>query len=177
MENIIKRQEEVDLSADDIKKICDGKVDIVVYHQLNEYNSLQELMGEFGAVCLLYETKQNFGHWTCLLDYPDHIEFFDSYGFAPDQELNYARYDNNAYLTNLINGSSKPVRYSKARLQTFAEEVNTCGRWTSCRIKMRNLTNEQFSSLFKRFRHYTGDFWVSAITFLYTFEKSLNSLG
>ena len=55
---------------------------------------------------MLYETKQNFGHWTALIKQQNFIEFFDSYGLQLDQELNYATYDNTPYLTNLVNKSN-----------------------------------------------------------------------
>lgn len=174
VDRLIRNQEDIDLSAKDIENICEGKVKIEVYHNLGEYNSIESLLQPFGAVALLYETKQNFGHWVALIEYEDHIEFFDPYGFSPDSELKYAKYDNTPYLTELIKNSSKPVRWSNAKLQTFAEDINTCGRWTSCRIRMKQLDNNSFAKMFKGHQHYTGDFWVSALTFLYTLDKTLN---
>ena len=173
MDSLIKNQEDVSLSDTDIKLICNNKVEIVVYHDLDKYSSLKELMGQYGAVILLYETKRNFGHWVALIDYPNHIEFFDSYGLGPDEELNYAKYDDTPYLSQLISRSPKKVSYNKKRLQSVKEEVNTCGRWTALRVRMRDLNNNQFSQLFKGHQHYNGDFWVSALTFLYTFEKNV----
>tara|TARA_R110002073_G_scaffold320989_1_gene496846 strand:- start:1928 stop:2443 length:516 start_codon:yes stop_codon:yes gene_type:complete len=171
MENLIRDAENVDLSADDIKTICKGQVEIVVYHNLSQYQSLQEVLGQYGAVILLYETKQNFGHWTALIDQGDHIEFFDSYGFKPDEELNYATYDNTPYLSNLIKTSSKPIIPNLSKLQAQKEDVNTCGRWTSMRVRLRNIPLHKFVELMKNNQKYTGDFWVSALTYLYTFNQ------
>lgn len=171
MDTLIKNQEDIDLSATDIVKICDGNVDVVVYHNLPNYQSLSDLCSKFGAVALLFELKENFGHWTALIEYDDHFEFFDPYGMKPDEELNYAHYDNTPYLSQLIEKSTKPVRWSTNKLQVFKDEINTCGRWVATRIKMRQLDNNSFGKLFKGHNHYNGDFWVSAITYLYTFNK------
>ena len=88
MDKILTNIESQDLSGEDLVKICEGKVVVVPYHTLKNYNSIEDLLDKFGAVILLYETKQNFGHYTALYyNNSKQLEFFDSYGFAPDQEL------------------------------------------------------------------------------------------
>ena len=174
MDKIIKNAESIDLSLEDIKIITNNECDVVVYHNLVQYNSIEDLLGEKGAVILLFETKRNFGHWTAIF-YQDEnrnsLEFFDSYGFYPDEELDYAKYDNTPYLTDLLKKSKLPYIYNKKKLQVFAHEINTCGRWTSLRIVFRNLGLAQFQRLFQRNQYYNGDFFVSALTYLYTKDK------
>ena len=174
MDKIIKNAEDVDLSLEDIKKITNDSCEVIVYHNLDQYNSIENLLGEKGAVILLFETKKNFGHWTAIF-YQDEnrnsIEFFDSYGFKPDQELNYAKYDNTPYLSQLLDKSNLPLVFNKKRLQTFAEDINTCGRWTSLRIVFRNIPLKQFQDLFTKSQYYNGDFYVSALTYLFTMNK------
>ena len=171
MDKLIQNAENIDLTLDDIKKITNNGCEVIVYHKLNEYNSIQELLGDKGAVILLFETKRNFGHWTALF-YRDasktSIEFFDSYGFKPDEELNYAKYDNTPFLTQLLEKSNLQMIYNTKRLQTFAHEINTCGRWTSLRIVFRNTPLDEFQRLFLKNKYYRGDFWVSALTYLMT---------
>lgn len=164
----IENAEDIDLSGADIKAITNNQVRIVSYHELVNINSIDDLLGENRAVILLYETKQNFGHWTALFSIDDNtIEFFDSYGFAPDEELKYATYDDQPYLTNLMNASNYKFLHNKTKLQTFAHDINTCGRWTALRVKMRDIPLSQFIKLFKGNKHYQPDFWVSAITYLF----------
>lgn len=175
MDKLINDAESVDLSKDDILDITKNGCDVVVYHDLGNYNSLQQLLGDKGAVILLYEMKRNFGHWVALF-YTDEsrneVEFFDSYGYAPDEELNIAKYDNQPLLKEMMEASNLKVIYNKTKLQTFAEDVNTCGRWTATRIAMRSVPLQQFVRMFKNSGRYNGDWYVSALTYLFTLNKS-----
>lgn len=106
MNNIITDIEKIDLTGDDLVRICRNKVKVIPYHELKNYSSIEDLLKEFGAVILLYETKLNFGHYTALhYDNTGRLEFFDSYGLAPDAELKYASYNLSEgvpFLTNLL---------------------------------------------------------------------------
>ena len=171
LDKILDKAEDIDLSGDDIRRITDGKCDVVSYHQLPNYRTLDDLLGVNQAVILLYETKRNFGHWVALFKISDSaVEFFDSYAFKPDEELNYARYNDTPWLTQLIQQSNYNIVYNDVRLQTFAHDINTCGRWTATRVKMRQIPLKEFQDLWKKNRHYNPDFWISAVTYLYTFK-------
>lgn len=173
LDRILAKAEDVDLSAEDIKTITEGKCNIVIYHDLANYSSIDAVLGADGCAVLLYETRQNFGHWVCLFKVDENtLEFFDSYGFKMDTELKYATYDNQPYLSQLVRASNYQLIENTTKLQTWAEDVNTCGRWTAVRVKMRSVQQSDFIKMFKRNQHYTGDLWVSALTYLTTFDKS-----
>lgn len=169
---LLQNAETIDLSGEDIKKICNNQVKVIPYHELEGVESIEELLNPFNAVILLYETKQNFGHYTALLIDPNgDLEFFDSYGFAPDQELNYAKYDNKPFLTELLSKYKGTIVYNDKQYQEWAKDVNTCGRWTATRVRLAKKYNlKQFQDLFDGLRYFNGDFMVSALTFLYTFD-------
>jgi len=169
---LLQNAETIDLSGEDIKKICNNQVKVIPYHELEGVESIEELLNPFNAVILLYETKQNFGHYTALLIDPNgDLEFFDSYGFAPDQELNYAKYDNKPFLTELLSKYKGTIVYNDKQYQEWAKDVNTCGRWTATRVRLAKKFNlKQFQDLFDGLRYFNGDFMVSALTFLYTFD-------
>jgi hypothetical protein len=174
IDHLVETAEDIDLTGEQIVKICDGKVKVVPYHELVNVNSIEELIAPFDAVILLYETRLNFGHYTALLKDPDgNLEFFDSYGFAPDQELHYAKYDNTPYLTNLIakyKQKGGKLVYNNYQFQAWVKDVNTCGRWTSTRVRLAKKYNlQQFQTLFQNIKFYNGDWMVSALTYLYTF--------
>ena len=172
MDKVLTYAEDIDLSGKDIETITQGKAKIWSYHQLYNLQNINEVLGQNGCAIILYETKLNFGHWTaCFTVGDDTIEFFDSYGFAPDQELNYAHYDKKPILSHFLEMSGKKIIHNTMRLQQFAEDINTCGRWTSLRVRMRNLPLSVFQHLFKSNKYYAGDIWVSALTFLYTYDK------
>lgn len=170
MDNQIKNSEKIDLSKEDLLEITENKCEVVVYHNLGDYSSIEELLGEKGAVILLYEMKRNFGHWVALF-YTDEsksgIEFFDSYGMKPDEELNYARYVNQTFLKDLLNKYSGSVINNSKKLQIFKNEVNTCGRWTALRVRLRHIPLQTFQKLFKG-QTFNADWYVSALSFIYT---------
>ena len=102
MENIdffIANSENKKLKGSDVVKIAGGNTKVVAYHELVNYNSIEELLEEFGSVVLLFETVYNVGHYTCLYYHKDVLHFFDPYGMKPDEELKYATYDKKAYLS------------------------------------------------------------------------------
>ena len=174
MEKVINNAEQIDLSKTNILEITKNACDVVVYHNLGNYDTIQDLLGEKGAVILLYEMKRDFGHWVALFytnDSRTEVEFFDSYGFAPDEELNYAKYDNQPFLKEMIDNSKLKFIYNKSKLQVFKEDINTCGRWTAVRIAMRNTPLQQFTSLFKNSGSKNGDWFVSALTYLFTLNN------
>jgi hypothetical protein len=173
LDKIIDNQEPIDLSGNDIKTITNDGARVLSYHELVNYSSLDEVLGENQAMILLYETRENFGHWVAVFKVDDDtVEFFDPYGLQMDQELNYATYNNESTLTNLVKASGYKLIVNKVRLQTFVKDINTCGRWASIRIKFRSISLRDFQTLFKTNRHYNPDFWVSALTYLFTYNKT-----
>jgi len=175
MDEIIKKIESVDLTGDDLLRICRNEIEVIPYHTLGKYNSIEDLLKKFGAVILLYETKENFGHYTALFyDVKNRLEFFDSYGLAPDQELKYATYNLDEgvpFLTKLLKKYEGRILYNKFQFQAFMKDMNTCGRWTSVRIRMRKKYDLQmFAKLFVSNKHYNADWYVSALTYLYTLK-------
>lgn len=173
MDNILKKAESIDLSGEDLMNICNNKVEIIPYHTLGSYDSIENLLSKHGAVILLYETKrEDYGHYVALFyNNNNDLEFFDSYGMKADEELKYADYnlkEGIPFLTNLLKKYNKKVVMNTMRLQTFHNDINTCGRWTSCRIRWRDTSLREFQRLMTDNANYHGDMWVSALTFLYT---------
>tara|TARA_R110000796_G_scaffold19468_2_gene58400 strand:+ start:1248 stop:1769 length:522 start_codon:yes stop_codon:yes gene_type:complete len=171
MDEIIKKSESIDLTGDNVRNICEGEVEIVPYHTLGQYSSIENLLEKHGAVILLYETRENFGHYVALFYNKDgDLEFFDSYGFKPDQELKYATFNLNngkPFLTLLLEKYNKKLIVNTKRLQIFLKDINTCGRWTSLRVRFRKKYNlREFIHLTMDNKNYNGDFWVSALTYL-----------
>ena len=174
IEEQILNAESIDLSGKDIMDICKNNTEIVPYHELKAYNSIEDLLQAQGSVILLYELRANFGHWVCLYyDKNKTLNFFDSYGMKPDEELKYASYnltEGRPYLTLLLEKYKGKFIYNDKRLQVFKNHVNTCGRWVAIRILTKDkYTMKEFQDLFKTFKN-NGDFYVSALTFLQTLD-------
>jgi hypothetical protein len=176
MDKVIIQSEKVDLSGQDIIDITNGETNILEYSDLHNIHNIDDVFNNKPTATILYQTKQNFGHWVVLIKHDDKtIEFFDSYGLAPDEELKYSEFNLRIHggqqiphLSHLINDSNYHMIYNKVRLQKWIEDVNTCGRHCAVRIKMRHLKLSQYIQLMTKNKYYNPDFYVSALTLLYS---------
>ncbi len=121
---------------------------ILKYSELKGLKKLPKL-----PLILLYEIKHNFGHWVTILKTPEGIEHFDSYGYAPDNELDfvpdYFKYEsdqNYKYLLNLLINSNQEINYNPYPLQKGVLTA-TCGRWTILRNIFDYLTTDEFNQI------------------------------
>ena len=97
---------------------------------------------------ILYEESQSGGHWVALLKYNDTFEHFDSYGVAPDKELQWIDprmrqklNETTPYLSNLL--KQVPYLYNTVKYQSKEHSVNTCGSHVAHRLhclKNQNMT-------------------------------------
>jgi hypothetical protein len=76
---ILNNNANIPLSGKDILNMLEGKTKILIYPNLHKYNNINELLHPYGSCVILYMTKRNYGHWTCLVDHNDRIEFYDPY--------------------------------------------------------------------------------------------------
>lgn len=169
MDKIVNRAESFSYSDSDIKRLLDDDVRILKYPELADKKSLDDILGGTSCACILYMTKQNFGHWTALIKNPGNqegtYEVFDPYGMVPDSELkfisdNFKEESNQVrqHLSHIIaadmeNGRVKEVFYNKYQLQSTGAGlsnggVNTCGRWCAIRCLLKRLAIQEFVPLF-----------------------------
>lgn len=164
MDAIVRQGESFSYSDSDIKRLLDDDVTIMKYPQLAECKTVEDIFKGNSCACILYMTKQNFGHWTALIRSPggqsETCEVFDPYGIVPDDELKYInedfREDSNQvrqHLSHILHdeykrGTLKEIFYNKFKLQSSMKDTNTCGRWCSIRCLLKGLSLEQFIPLF-----------------------------
>lgn len=132
------------LSNDDIMHLLNNKVKILRYRDLAAFSSLAELLQPYGRVLVLFETRAGYGHWTLLHRIgKKKVEWFDSYGMFPSDELNYIsssyRKQSNQlreHLTYLLLNSTDKLSYNDHLFQ--GKGSATCGRW--CVLRAVNFT-------------------------------------
>ena len=117
---------------------------IIEYNDLADYNEITDLLTKpIDFVIILIETTaDNVGHWVTVLKYGNTIEFFNSYGKAPDVQKNtliskaknieFNQTQN--YLTNLLVKSDFNIIYNKLQLQKYSNNSATCGRFVCARL-------------------------------------------
>ncbi len=145
---------EICYSNKDISDRCNCIV--LTYKDLLDYDDIDSMLGKHKAAVILYEQKENFGHWCCVFLEDGVLYFFDPYGIFPDEQLKDIddRYriksgQDYHYLSYLMAISPYEVDYNDYQLQDEHKGINTCGRWCVARILNRDLDAEQFAELFE----------------------------
>lgn len=156
-------------SNHEILKKLNGKCNILTYSELTNFPTIEEAMGKYECLVLLYETQHNSGHWTCLFTRYNKngekvISFFDPYSNNIDEQLDYIdggfRLENNSYypyLSYLLYKTPLKIEYNELPLQNFGKGINTCGPWVIARIKFRDLSVKEFYELFRGNKNFTSD--------------------
>src|SRR6185437_3614673 len=149
---------DIALSNTDISKALNNKTKIIQYKDLLNYKDIDDLLYPHNKAVILYNTKENYGHWTCIIKRNDSIEMFDSYGYKPDDQQKYitekVKSENNMdfpYLTYLLYKSKNKykIHYNNYKLQSEKDGINTCGRWVILRIHLKEMNIDEFSKLIK----------------------------
>ncbi len=156
MENIIKELKKESFSGNDILTACDGKTKIITYPELYDYRNIDDVLYPHDCCVLLYETKKSYGHWTCLIkhDMDNTIEFFDSYGFFIDEQLEFIpeefRKKNNEVfpiLSKMLVDSDYKIIYNPIRVQKYKDDVSSCGRHVAFRLILKHLSLKSYIKL------------------------------
>ena len=175
IDNAIKVAEKIPLSGQDLKNITNGKANILRYSDLMNYQNIEQVLGEHGAVIILYQTERDFGHYACLFksahDPQGTLIFFDSLGITMDKELKLSTFNAKnmggvatPHLTDLVNASNYKVISNTKKLQLNAFANNTCGRYAAMRIVWRGLSNKEFNYILLSNKCYNPDYWISILT-------------
>ena len=167
----LSQLKEYALSGEDLVKLV-GTIDIIVYPDLDEYNSLDELFETRNEVVILFLTEsKDMGHWLAMLFHPQRktVEFFDSFGLKVDSHRQWLTEEKKRTLDqaapqimNLLRKSNYNGVYNETKLQK--ENVNTCGRHVACRIMHRHLLLPKYLELVEE-SGYTPDDFVTLVTY------------
>jgi hypothetical protein len=167
----IKQDEAKSLSGQDIYRMLNGQVNIVVEHELQNYNNIDELLGPYNALVLLYELVPNNGHWVSMFrNKQGELVFYDPLGIRMDGELAFVNDERihdglqpaKKQLTRIVNG--EPVISNTIQIQDDAKNINTCGRYAVLRLLKKDLSNDEFNKLFLDNQTETPDYWVTYLT-------------
>ncbi len=173
-ERLLKVYEDIALSDSDLMDLVDDKAKLVLYPELINYTSIDDVLGKYAACVLLFEAKPGYGHWVCLFRDDDLIEFFNPYGGYPDDSLEFIpmhfREVSNQlepYLSMLMMNSPYRLSYNEHAFQLHGKNIKTCGRHCAMRLIYRDLDLEDYTNLIRtlaRKLHTDADGVVSAVT-------------
>ena len=170
----VSQAETVSLSDSDIKELTKGKCNVMLYSDLMNYDTIDQVLGQHGAVVLLYQTNERlYGHFVSLFKHPSKqntLIFYDSYGLKMDAELKFSKFNISnmgglePHLSNLIQKSKYLVESNSKRLQKNYKDDNTCGRYAAMRIVFRELDNNQFNHMIASNKHYDSDYAITILS-------------
>jgi len=145
--NQLKKEVGRSISSDKLSDYCGCS--FVCYNELKDKN-----IDNVPLPCIvLYLNTKNYGHYTCLFKNHMGIHFFDSYGYSPDKEFEFANkklnYKGVPYMCKLLRDFKGKVIFNEVPLQSSDKSVATCGRWCAVRIRYKNLTQEEFVEFVK----------------------------
>jgi hypothetical protein len=107
------------------------------------------LSGHKGVVVLLHRDGGSIGHYVLFARGPHGLEYFDSYGLAPDRLcaiLGFSQ-DNTHRFLRVV--SQCATHHRVANLQARQSDTNTCGRYAVCRFNFLWATTAQFAAMMR----------------------------
>jgi len=138
----IEQIEGTPMGDDDIKTYFPN-AKIILYNKLNDMEHIDELLPNNKSYAfILIEDSPKKGHWVCIDKLNNKINFFDSYGGAPDSQLKWTPMEEreelgqaDKTLTQLLKNSGYKVNYNPVKYQEKGSDIQTCGRHCCMRIK------------------------------------------
>lgn len=156
IDEVAKRAGAIPYSDTNMRRLCEGKVNIMTYAEAIAKGDINAVLGEHKAAIILFEIEDGYGHWVAVFEVsPTMCEWFDSYGLAPEEELTLipAQFrrehgQTEAQLVPMIDRQYKELIYNSKPFQSNAKEMSTCGRWCAMRIQLRKLSLKSFQNMF-----------------------------
>jgi hypothetical protein len=174
MDKVIKKIYSQDLTGSDIQITTNGKCPVHLYKDLLNFNSLQEILGEYNKCIVLFPVKSSEnGHWCALLFHEDinTLEWFDPYGFSWNQELKYSedtkwtQYNIIGQLMDRAKQKGIITMYNPYRFQELKDGINTCGKHSSIRVRFSYLKIDEYKKLMMG-QEDSPDYLVTILTFI-----------
>lgn len=152
-----KQLENYSLSDLDIHKIFGAHINIIPYSAFSKVSDIVELLSIKPVIIFFEEDKQGnsvIGHWEGLKMVDKSIQFFDSYGIAPDKCREWLSYNKlvqlkqeKPFLTPLLLKAKKKgydVFWNPVQFQSYKKDVATCGDHSSCFILNGDLRDGKY---------------------------------
>lgn len=148
------------LSDHEVKKIAKN-AKVVLYPELANYNTIDDVFGNKNKIILLYVNEKNpgstVGHWCALSRHNGVIEFADPYGKEIDEHLDDFSQDHRAatdqpvnFLTRLLYDyvtAGGQVNYDEEKKQKLSDNIATCGRHTALRLRYHTIPHEKWQKI------------------------------
>lgn len=148
--------EKYSLSESDLKDLLGPTIPVFTYEDLLTTDRIEDIFDKQGRAIMLYLTEsKTVGHWVCFIKRKNTIEYFNSYGrLEPDSELKWLSKakakelnQDTKKLSELLDNSKFKEVINPYRFQQYKNDVNTCGRHTTCRLYFDHLDIHEYKKL------------------------------
>lgn len=149
------------LSLEDMKYMLGihaSECNVFINDELKGMNYKQ--LFEKPKVILLLGDGHSVGHWVGLIKRKNEIEYFDPYGFGIEKDIQLSQSE--PYLLNICKGYK--IHSNHHPLQKLKKDINTCGRWVIVRIRLSELSINEFEEIIKE-PHQVSDITITLLTF------------
>ena len=152
---------DVSLTDDDVRRLTDNEIPVMVYSDLIEKGVLNVLLSTPSMACIfLYRTSENYGHWLLIWlktqGKEKGIYVFDSYGNTPDSE-EYKKYvsesvlmsvhQDEPYLLKELYDSGFRIYFNEFPHQIDKKNVATCGRHCVVRSSFLDMDTDEYDKM------------------------------
>lgn len=159
----------VPTSPKDLFRIAGKKCNVFTYPEISKFKSYRDLFkrgnSDFtedddgfpfdNTFCIiLYLTTERSGHWTCICNRRNSLNFLDSYGEVIDNQLKHVNNEilgqHKKYLIFLLSKIRKPIYYNDLKLQKLSQNIATCGRYCALYLKFDTMGVDDFMAMLKK---------------------------
>lgn len=133
-------------------KLLNPRAKIISYDELNSIKDIKDLFKDCDQIiCLILITSKYSGHWICLFKNKQCYNYFDSYGYDIDKQLDLLTKQQRIELNERDKRLKKlfePYRviYNNVTLQNI--DTETCGDHVTFRLHKSEMTAQQYVDFF-----------------------------
>lgn len=145
----LKQLKTTPMDIREIRKYLPPNSKAILYETLS--NSKKNVFADHECVVVLYETtinKRKQGHFVCLIDRGNYVEYFSSLGKGPTVELSEMKLDKTNKFKEVL---GKNYSYNKTPLQNQADyRVNDCALFCIARCLLKDKKLRDFVKIMRR---------------------------
>lgn len=143
------------LDANEVIKLAKStkKTIMFTYDELASLsnNQIEKLLNKTNILLFYPTISDQMGHWTALFKRKNTYEFYDPYGYFPNDIKTIRKLNKRLLLfIQYLIDKNKKVEFNNYKHQAKSPFISTCGRHTGLRLKNYNIPLDQYNKIMKK---------------------------